>query len=463
MRDTTEHNLEGALKRIFGYMSCHRIFDAARVARKLSLHRLSLLIPQINTNRITRYILTDQIHNWNVSGEIDEIDADMIKIYMVLAGCPVNRDVNICEGLSWQKAVALHLWYLTSSTQSLNEAVSMYEQSFKSHVGYSNHPTPPYPGAENYLHYDIEFHLMKLYANNTNSLEEILNTFTHTPDATDYRLSWFLLHMFSAFKIGRISENAKNHMHINFAFQLENLGLYKWAIYVLLFIQDARVKTQLVTGVLERNLPTDVNRTEVEFELVKYFKIPKRFLHKIKAEKASAAFEYWSTFRHLTFTRDWNRCHDLLIKHIIPTLYLNEYYDIIEEMLSILEPKSDQIIDWNVHGSVYLDFVKVRDKLIVNRDVDDVQKASKLYSDICNLLNRVTYYRPKTPIETVCVSEISKHTLIFMKTMQLLLNFDFAKMFGSYNTKIEDLDMPPDYRIEDLLDTINKFYPFSSC
>lgn len=445
-------------KKIYVYLTCHRIYDAANLARRSRMHQLSLLLTQNNVNDLNKYLLGRQIEEWNMSGAIDEIDDDIVRLYLLLSGSPINRSVNICEGLRWQKAVALHLWYLTSSSQTLNAAVAMYERSFGSSYCYSNYPSPPYPTSHYFKHFDIQFHLMKLYSYNTNGLEEILNTFSHTSDPTDYRLAWLLLHTLSAFGLGRITEDARNHIHTSFAFQLENMGHYKWAVFVLMFIKDINVKKNLIRGVLERNLTMDIDKTSTENYLVKRFKISSEYLHVLKSHKSRSVDNYWATYRHLLYTKDWNGVHTMLMKKIMPELLLNEYYDLIEKILKDLEPMSHRIIDWRLKGGLFIDFVRIRKALLVDKEIRTTENAQKLYRALSALCRSLGYYRPKTALEIVCSSELSKHCMSYMKTLQEILNYDFDKIFEGYDSKIDDLVMPPDYKIEDLLDTINRFY-----
>lgn len=449
---------EEVVKRIYVYMTCHRIFDAATLARKSHMSQITLLLTQLNANIFTKCLMNKQLDEWNQTGVTEKMDPDILRLYLLFAGHPVNRDVNICEDLKWQKALALHLWYLTTSSQSLNTAVTMYENSFRGHVGYSNYPKPPYACFGQIEHYDMQFHLMKLFAYRSNALEEILNTFTHTSDPTDYRLAWILLHSLSAFGIGRISENAKNHIHTSFAFQLENMGLYKWSIFVLMFIKDINVKMNLIRGVLERNLITDIDHTNIENQLVKNFKIPKEFLHQLKANKTIAVRNHWGTYKHLLYNKSWNNIHDVLSKEILPSLFLNEYYDIIESILTDLDLMSHKIMDWGHNGGVFLDFVKVRKALVVDKVVRTKEEAHKLYAFIYALCKRITFYNPKTSLEYVCCAELSKQSIAYFKTMQDILNFDFQKIYETYDYLADDFKIPPDYRVEDALETLNRFY-----
>ena len=50
--------------------------------------------------------------------------------------------------------------------------------------------------------------------------------------------SWHVLHALQALGYSHISEQDLNHLHVSFASQLEGLGLWHWAVFVLLHIQD---------------------------------------------------------------------------------------------------------------------------------------------------------------------------------------------------------------------------------
>lgn len=85
------------------------------------------------------------------------------------------------------------MWYLSSATSSITDALLAYEKSFKSEEFFSLPPTPVY--MENVSHYnekdttyDLRYHLLQMFSKRSHPLESLLNPATHTSDPMDYRL-----------------------------------------------------------------------------------------------------------------------------------------------------------------------------------------------------------------------------------------------------------------------------------
>ncbi|GCC41721.1 hypothetical protein chiPu_0025590, partial [Chiloscyllium punctatum] len=89
-------------------------------------------------------------------------------------------------------------------------------------------------------HQDICYHLLKLYSDRHYELHPLLNPRTVTADYLDYRLSWHLWMVLQAMNYTHLSEKHQTMVHTSFAAQLEAVGLWEWAIFVLLHIPDVQ-------------------------------------------------------------------------------------------------------------------------------------------------------------------------------------------------------------------------------
>lgn len=440
-------------QKLYNFLTVHQIEEAAKFAIDNNLPQLSLMLSQLNCSKAAKSIFSYQINQWNNCTSIEFINESLSKLYLILAGSLENQQVNICDSLEWRKAVAMHLWYVSPTERSLTHAINLYEEAFDT-LGRAKPPNPLYQENAESKFYDIQFQLMKLFGDNNKPLEQVLNPFTHTEDPTDYRLSWVLLQTLNALHVGLISENAKNHIHVNFAFQLENMGLYKWAIFVLLFIKDFCLKEYLVIGVLERNMPSEYDDVELEYELVRSYKIPTDWIHFVKANKSTSMVKYWPLYRHLSFTRKWNECHDLIMSKILPDLIINEYYDVIENILGTLYEGTEEILNWKVRGGLLNDFTKIRRSLVVDKDIRCKEHVYGIHGEVVDLCRRMLLYPRNTPKELVCASEISKYALAYLKTLLIVLGHDSENFFVNIDAKIEDFLMPPDYLIDEVIESI---------
>lgn len=72
--------------------------------------------------------------------------------------------------------------------------------------------------------------------------------------------------------------------HTNFAAQLESVGLWHWAVFVLLHIEDAEPRETSVRHLLARNCPLEPDEMEQEKEdfVVDKLLVPKEWFHEAK-------------------------------------------------------------------------------------------------------------------------------------------------------------------------------------
>lgn len=76
----------------------------------------ALLLSQLSVSGV-KLMLQQQLTQW-VDTEADKlIDTDRLKLMMLVAGRPLlpasDRVVNLCDGLDWRRAFAVHLWLVT--------------------------------------------------------------------------------------------------------------------------------------------------------------------------------------------------------------------------------------------------------------------------------------------------------------------------------------------------------------
>ena len=146
--------------------------------------------------------------------------------------------------------------FCCTPTATISDALRVYDTSFKGHDSWGKYaaaPLPPYlednidfeinmkkPGVDKdkYIVYDTCYHLLKLYSDRSYPLERLLAPTTSTPDHLDMRLSWCVWRILQALEYTQMSEYHAACMCGAFASQLETLGLWHWAAFVLLHIPD---------------------------------------------------------------------------------------------------------------------------------------------------------------------------------------------------------------------------------
>ncbi|GLV36712.1 Nucleoporin 98-96kD [Carabus blaptoides fortunei] len=398
-------------------ISGNRINEAAKLAVDNKNFNLSLFISQLPSNLSLRAYMEKQLELWNQSNVYYNIDTVLLKLFMIVAGKLFanydNNSVCVHEGMDWMRILAMHFWYVIEPAKPLSDAVNMYERTFTDNM-HTAKPLPSYDCAEDDV-YDLKFQLLKFYSDNTHALIHVLNPFTHTNDALDYRLSWLLLQTLTSLGHDDISNQAKQHMHISFAAQLEQMGLWHWAIFVLLFIDEADVKKTHIMNIIDRHVEL-YNESSNEYRvrermLVKDFHIPSDWIDSSRATLALLKSKYKEAIYYSFYAKHWQDTHDIIMMHLIPDHYLCYDYDFLIKLLTPLTEHKDLLANWDQTGGLMLDFAKLsvhyNQLIALNDPVSIKNNLTAFRSAILNVRSRIKGFPSLTYIHNVCLAEMS--------------------------------------------------------
>ena len=151
---------------------------------------------------------------------------------------------------------------------SIRDALDKFEKSVEEK--HCNKPFPPYLEdnvfesvnehklSEKINLYDTCFHLIKLYCDEKHSIADTIAPLSHTSNQLDFRLrffyrvffafifylkielffSWHLAMALKALNYNQVSIECLETIHESYATQLQSLGLWHWAVFVLMHIAD---------------------------------------------------------------------------------------------------------------------------------------------------------------------------------------------------------------------------------
>jgi nuclear pore complex protein Nup98-Nup96 len=169
----------------------------------------------------------------------------------------------VVKDLDWKRVFAIHLAYSTTREASISDAVTRYEQAFTQYSGPNipadlrvAQPLSWFLEENSFLksevlssplsvqQTDVLFHLIKAHVDRTYPLENVLLPCCSVPSLIDYRLSWQLHIMLTyVLQVCDFADRQEDGISVlstniclSFAFQLERLGLWEWAVFVLLHI-----------------------------------------------------------------------------------------------------------------------------------------------------------------------------------------------------------------------------------
>lgn len=186
---------------ILSLLSACKLEDACQVARKAGDHCLALLMAQLHSGMPVKKLIKQQLALWQETNVDKNLTIERLKLFMIVAGEPLisskHGTINVCENLDWKRALAIHLWYLSSPTCSITDVLDLYERSFNTTESeiYAAAPEPEYRGSDYDAEissgrriYDLCFHLLKLYCTGIHDLGKLLNPLSYTANPLDYRL-----------------------------------------------------------------------------------------------------------------------------------------------------------------------------------------------------------------------------------------------------------------------------------
>lgn len=172
---------------------------------------------------------------------------------------------------------------------------------------------------------DLRYHILKLYSKRSHPMEAILNPTTYTADQMDFRLSWLLLQTLSSIGYHHCSELSAAQLHVSFASQLENHGLWHWSIFVLLHIENQNQRELAVQNMLYKyvSLSQDEDYLEKEHFILNDLGIPDKWVYWAKSVTAGVQNKYHKQADYLLKAKQWAAAHDVIMKHLAPDAIIN--------------------------------------------------------------------------------------------------------------------------------------------
>nr|XP_045000918.1 nuclear pore complex protein Nup98-Nup96 isoform X2 [Jaculus jaculus] len=474
---------DNPVEAVFSYLTGKRIREACSLAQQSGDHRLALLLSQLIGSQSVRELLTMQLADWHQLQADCFIQDERLRIFALLAGKPVwqlseQKQINVCSQLDWKRSLAVHLWYLLPPTASISRALSMYEEAFQSTSESDRYACCPLPSylegsgcvveEEHDLQrplQDVCFHLLKLYSDRHYDLNQLLEPRSVTADPLDYCLSWHLWEVLRALNYTHLSEQCEGVLQASYAGQLESEGLWEWAIFVFLHIENSSMREKAVRELLTRHcqlLETPESWAKETF-LTQKLCVPAEWIHEAKAVRAHMESNKHLEALYLFKAGHWNHCHKLVIRHLASDAIINENYDYLKGFLEDLAPpeRSSLIQDWETSGLVYLDYIRVIEMLHRIQQVDcSGYELEQLHTKVTSLCNRIEQIQCHNAKDRLAQSDMAKRVANLLRVVLSLQHAPDATSDSTPDPQriplrllaphIGRLPMPEDYALEEL-------------
>ncbi|KAM3934269.1 nuclear pore complex protein Nup98-Nup96 [Leptodactylus fuscus] len=479
--ETTLHRHERPVEAVFSFLTGCRISEACLLAQKAGDHRLAMLLSQLVGSHQVVELNVMQLVDWKNLQVDTFIQEERLKVYALLSATPVwqssdKKSINVCSELDWKRALAVHLWYMLPPTASISQALQRYEAAFQdSEEGtrYAAYPLPAYleghglrleaiDADTSSIKRDVCFHLLKLYSDRCYDLRQLLDPRSVTPDPLDYRLSWHLWMVLQALNYTHLSEQSQGLLHASYAEQLENVGLWEWAIFVMLHILDPIIRERSVQELLNRHCA--LRETPETLSKEKFLReklcIPAEWIYEAKAIRARREGDRHREALYLLRARHWNQCHKLVCRHLASDAIINENYLYLRSFLDEFSRPENctHIQGWDTAGQVYLDYISVIEMLNhIRQNESSGCELERLHTKVTSVCNRVDQIHCHNSKDRLAQSEMAKRVANILRVVLRLQHSpesddsDLQRVpLRLLAPHIGRLPMPEDYALEEL-------------
>lgn len=164
-------------------------------------------------------------------------------------------------------------------------------------------------------------------------------------------------------------ESQFNKLTYDYAFELESVGLWEWAIYVVLHLQPSHQRTRYIKELLLKNIGIDETHVKSDF-LISKCGVPAHYIHEAKAIYYNSA----NMFDHALYEwikacenpRNSNNAFKTLIKHLsLSSESQDIIFDELEVVLNKLKTTQEYIEDWNTQGDFLVKFIELRKSVMM--------------------------------------------------------------------------------------------------
>ncbi|GAM18331.1 hypothetical protein SAMD00019534_015060 [Acytostelium subglobosum LB1] len=477
LKDSKKSPNASHLDAIFSHLSGKQISESTSCASNNKDHRLAVMMSQVWAAAHTKDLLREQMTQWSEQGMLDTFEPKRVEILNLISGDidHVYKNVN-----DWYRCFAINFWYKYTFNSPLPDIINSYEDSFQKSA--STAPVPHYMANQRrsmsrneYL--DTCYLLLKLFGlSRFDRFDTIFYPENTTPDILDYSLSWNLFTVLQALPQLNKQPDISNQplLHCSFASQLEHIGLWQWAVYVLSHIPDRHcfLREEAMKSLISRHVHT--MKTNDRVFLTNSLLIPAVWIDECLSW--SLGYEHQSDqFAYLMKSGQYSAAHDLVLEDFGPNYIITSQHNNLRDLLRRFQGHIDTIATWKVGGAIFQDYLhismQIRECLeeistISNQTVHQNNKeklreltmrATSLCSEISHLTT-TNYVKNASKLYKVALSEISRGLMAYLKSAYELLS-EFEGQTNSNNNMfpaseitslLKPLPITDDYRVGQL-------------
>uniref|UniRef100_A0A6B2KWK9 Peptidase S59 domain-containing protein n=1 Tax=Arcella intermedia TaxID=1963864 RepID=A0A6B2KWK9_9EUKA len=436
---------------LFLLISVKKIEEAVQLAIKNKLYRLAALIAQAGArNGEFQQEIGNQLRGLK---DKDELTIAKKNLFLLLSG-----DIKaLCDSdIDWKRALALHFWFFIHHPLNPHSPLSDIFNNFKNFFMTESRE------------HTVQYYLIDFFSNPRLGVDrKFLN-----PDPSDplnYSIVWKIQNILEALHLEKVPLREPFHSRVtmDYASQLECLGLWEWSIYVILNVRsiggvDASWrKKDAIQAILHRN----AQHLEKKMDFLKEMGISDKLMYSALALWQETTGNYDLQVECLIKSEEWDRAHKVFTDRLLARLFIEEHslhpfskhyhYKDPEQIqwfqnLKILS--SHNVLDWNGRGCIYYKYVCVLKEFIFCEALFEVGRLlakkplRKLMSGDWGLLLDTSSHPSRSLYQTIKKIESSRADLDALSKVlskEEALDQDCAMAKAKYQTYLTIIDSPP--------------------
>ncbi|KAF9489229.1 hypothetical protein BDN71DRAFT_1401891 [Pleurotus eryngii] len=437
------HQIESALKSPFTLNPSYAAFilltgnqveKACEVAMDGGYYKLATLISQAGGDAEFQEDLREQLQIWREQRIDVHLDEGIRKVYALLAGIVDDvvlgskgaglacSDIDITQGLDWKRVLGLYLWFSEPLDTTISDVYEAYVELSKQSLPTRKiaQPVPWYSTNTNLtsqlwklpdeLPPDGLFALIRLHAEPSCSLSQVLLPLSFGPSPLDFTLPWHLYVLLSRCMRARDfddrgdpvvpdeddedEENAvEGHspsadlLTSSYALQLERMGMIQEALFVLLHIEGSHGREKVVKDLLARSA-SKLDEWMIR-GIIGSLKIPMTWVNEAKAIHAYDNGRLYDAYELYCSAAAYNAAHDIAVVDLAPDAIIRKDLELLRDLFLRFEGKP--VNGWHVRGKLFLDYVRVVRRLADLHEEpdmaeDDLEELTRTASKLIGLL-----------------------------------------------------------------------------
>jgi nuclear pore complex protein Nup98-Nup96 len=387
------------------------VMGACQIAMEQKNMKLASLLSQSTGRQGLRSAMAIQMKAWTTWGVREKMPADLQRAYLLLSG---ELDDEMLRGLSWYQDLAMRVCYNGGSTAEdqcttsdfVAHGIKSYRRAYSTNVN----PKAVAPLIfKNGEEQDVRYLLLELACLDTDESDvtalECLKTRAVTSNSMDHALSWHLYQTMKSIGLCNsvktwLTDEEEHWLTSNYSAQLENAGLWHWAVYVANHLPAKQGRRRhCIMNILHRNCPKLINSTdpthstrstlEEQNEMnrfnarVNFLKqeihIDSSYFHCARVQRARYDRAHFPPNKHeyadMALGGLLNPLHRDVFLHLLPKCMLEGKDDMLSKMLNVLSQQSKEqgratIGEWESSGDVVKLYLDLKSKILSGKEGD---------------------------------------------------------------------------------------------